>query len=613
MRVRTRLARLVVIGVATAAVVLPASGARAIDAGILSGAASPSWQTNDVVLALAAGNGVVYVGGLFTSVRPPGAAPGTGEAPRFGVAAFNANTGDLLTSWKADVKSTSTVPMEVDGLSLSPDNGTLYISGRFTEVNGVARTDIAAVSAATGALTSWAPRIPGTVHAVTQVSNGTVYIGGQFAYINGVATNNAAAISAAGNGSGPPLPWAPDVSGGPVRAINLSPDGSVVVLGGSFDTVNGVTHVGIMGVDPTSGANLAAWGNGPLLSLDFQVYHQMLVGNEVYISAVDFGGQYNHVEFDGSAKLKWADGAVVWADYCQGDTHGIAVVGGTVYAGGHGHDCSKVANGYPVLATHQGLYALDSGDGHMLRWFPKSNSSASTEQTGIRVLATDGTHLFAGGDFTRINDQPQQGFVRFSPGPPDVTPPVLPAIPPVAQTLANGLGVAVRQSASFDPDDGTLTYSLYRDGGLLPVASATVASQFWAEPTVTLIDSSPPAGSHTYTVWVSDGTSANTVSAVAIPVARSHDYSADQRADVLARDSSGNLYRYSGNGTGAFSGRTTVGVGFGSFTALASAGNFAGSVYNDLFARDSSGNLRLYPGNGPGFGAATTPGHGGWG
>ena len=43
----------------------------------------PTWQTNGVVYAVEHVNGVVYAGGNFTSVRPPGAAPGTGEVADF--------------------------------------------------------------------------------------------------------------------------------------------------------------------------------------------------------------------------------------------------------------------------------------------------------------------------------------------------------------------------------------------------------------------------------------------------------------------------------------------------------------------------------------------------
>src|SRR6266542_3005437 len=59
--------------------------------------ASSTWQTNGIVYAVAYARGNVYIGGAFTSVRPPGAAPGTGEVARNHLAAFNATTGALLS------------------------------------------------------------------------------------------------------------------------------------------------------------------------------------------------------------------------------------------------------------------------------------------------------------------------------------------------------------------------------------------------------------------------------------------------------------------------------------------------------------------------------------
>ena len=59
-----------------------------------------SWQTDGTVWALASAKGVVYVGGGFTSVRPPGVAlNGTGQVARSYLAAFNASTGALITTF----------------------------------------------------------------------------------------------------------------------------------------------------------------------------------------------------------------------------------------------------------------------------------------------------------------------------------------------------------------------------------------------------------------------------------------------------------------------------------------------------------------------------------
>ncbi len=608
MRARSGLNALLALSVAVACAVLPADGAKAIDAAMVGAGAAPSWQTDDVVKSLAYANGVIYVGGLFTRVRPPGAAPGSSsEVVRSGLAAFDADTGDLLP-WAPTVTQGADPNLNVEALAVSADGATIYLGGKFTAVNGAGRANAAAVRADNGALTSWAPQIPGTVYAIAPVEGGTVYVGGLFGVVTSGGISSPRTNAVATDAAGTVLSWAPAVSGGAVRAINRAPDGSLIVLGGSFTQIGGAAHVGLMAVDPTAGSPIAAWGAGPQLSQDFQVWHQTGDAGHVYIAGVDYGGQFGHPEFDGTASLNWSDGSIFWADYCQGDTHGVALVGGALYAGGHGHDCSRVPGGYPKLTTHQGLYAESTTDGHMLGWFPKANSSTSAEETGTRVLATDGNQVFAGGDFTRINDRAQQGFVRFAG--PDSTPPT-PAAggTPIAQALSNGTA-AVRQPASSDPDDSSLTYRLYRDD-TVQVASASATSSFWSLPTVSLIDPARPAGAHFYTVRVSDGTStasypaSNTVDLP--PVA--NDFSDDRHADVLARDTAGNLRSYPGNGSGGFlAGPSTLATGTGSLTALFDAGSFAGNGHNDLLARDPAGNLQLLSGTGTGLAAPLTVG-----
>src|SRR6476646_186811 len=91
--------------VGAALVVLPASSASAQQSSV-SGTVAPSWQTNGTVWSLAAANGAVYVGGEFTSVRPPGVAAGTSETARTRLAAFSASTGALVTSFNHSFNGT---------------------------------------------------------------------------------------------------------------------------------------------------------------------------------------------------------------------------------------------------------------------------------------------------------------------------------------------------------------------------------------------------------------------------------------------------------------------------------------------------------------------------
>ena len=136
------------LGVASA---LPASAAPGPN---VSAVVSPgSWQTNNTVWAIAPVNGDMYVGGRFTSVRPPGDPAGTGEVASTYLAEFDASTGALVTSF------TPTLDGQVTALAVSPDGSTLYVGGSFTHVNGSFRNHLAAFSTSTGALsTTWVPK-----------------------------------------------------------------------------------------------------------------------------------------------------------------------------------------------------------------------------------------------------------------------------------------------------------------------------------------------------------------------------------------------------------------------------------------------------------------------
>ncbi|MEU5219066.1 FG-GAP-like repeat-containing protein [Streptomyces sp. NPDC020807] len=78
------------------------------------------------------------------------------------------------------------------------------------------------------------------------------------------------------------------------------------------------------------------------------------------------------------------------------------------------------------------------------------------------------------------------------------------------------------------------------------------------------------------------------------------DFTGDGRADVVARDRSGNLWLHKGTGsaTSPFASRVKIGYGYGSYTKLAAPGDLTGDGKADLVAVNSSGTLYRYSGTG---------------
>ncbi|MFC9267741.1 FG-GAP repeat domain-containing protein [Streptomyces zhihengii] len=77
------------------------------------------------------------------------------------------------------------------------------------------------------------------------------------------------------------------------------------------------------------------------------------------------------------------------------------------------------------------------------------------------------------------------------------------------------------------------------------------------------------------------------------------DLSGDGKGDMVARDGSGTLYLYRGNGYGTgFAAKQRIGTGWGQFNALIGAGDISGDGRADLIARATDGKLYLYEGTG---------------
>ncbi|MGH9008268.1 MAG: hypothetical protein ACRDYF_00295, partial [Acidimicrobiia bacterium] len=183
-------------------------------------------------IALSPSSDTVYIGGDFSTVR---------DVPRAGIAAVT-STGSLIadfnpgsgTGTTTGTGAAATVTVgSVMTLAVSPDGTRLFAGGFFTKMAGVARSGLAALNAATGALDAAFNPAPsaGGVETMALTASGRLLLGGEFTKIGATTRNRLAAVDAATGALD--TAWAPSADG-IVHTLRLSPDGTKVYVGGAF-------------------------------------------------------------------------------------------------------------------------------------------------------------------------------------------------------------------------------------------------------------------------------------------------------------------------------------------------------------------------------------------
>jgi trimeric autotransporter adhesin len=388
---------------ASAASVVVVGTAPASAASGLSLQADPSYQTNGEVDAVLPVGDTVYLGGAFTSVRPFGAAAGSGEVARPHLAAFDLTTGALLP-WNPGTDK------QVLALAASPDGSTVYVGGAFAKVGGLARGRLAAVDAASGAVDAWAPKADLKVLALA-VTGSEVYLGGTFDTVDGQPRSRLAAVDPVTGALD--LAWAPSADD-KVRVIAEAPDGQSLFVGGNFGSISGDTTQKILARLTLTDGSPLPWKSHPGYPL-----HSFAFYNGTVFAGGDGSG--GHV---GAFDL--ATGAKLWTLQTDGGVQGVTVINGLLYVGGHFDNvCDGVFTGPTsgfncpqTAAVRHKLLAIDPVTGALDPWAPGANSPL-----GVLTMANAGGTLVVGGTFTKIGKpdalgqatQNQQGYGQFSP------------------------------------------------------------------------------------------------------------------------------------------------------------------------------------------------------
>jgi len=400
---------------------------------IPSNTADASWGTNGHVSAVLQVGNVAIVGGTFTQIAENGGA-GPETLARSNIAAFDTTTGQPLRDWAPSVDG------EVAALAASADGAELFVGGAFKNVNGVARTRLAALDVATGALdTKWKATASWTVRALL-VMGSRVFVGGGFQTLSGQNRPYLGALSAA-NGA-VDATWAP-AANDTVRSLAVSPDGSRIYAGGDFTTVAGMVRKNLVALDPMAGAVDLGWHPDP----GYKVFGLAVNATNVYSAG---GGSANSL-----ASWDAATGVRQWVKKSDGDFQAIGLSGGIVYAGGHFLI-------YDGDSNARRLVAVDANTGNLRPdWTPSVQDFGGS---GVWAISVAGNRIAIGGDFTAVSGVSHTHYAQFSgptDGPVDTVAPSMPT-----GLFASALGSSkVNLSWKSSSDDvGVSGYTVVRDG-----------------------------------------------------------------------------------------------------------------------------------------------------
>jgi hypothetical protein len=341
------------------------------------------WETNGRVAAMAATSSTLYLGGYFDYVGPHTGnlvAVDTAEGNRLSSFPYVTGTIEVCISdgeggWFVggkfqnigDVARVNAAHILADG-SVDPDwnpspnaqvndmvlsGKTLYICGRFTNIDGQPWSCAVALNAQTGhVIPTWFSALSSNIsEAYTMaVYNDLLFLGDNYYGLIQIDT-----LTGAQN-----ISWEGSISGGSVKAMAIS--GQTLYVGGDFTTANSQTRNYLASFNVNSG-ELSAWNPNPSLN----VY---TLG--VYKSTLYVGGIFKKIGSTmryGLAAFNISDGSLMnWNGNIGGvyypSINKLAVAGSKVYITG----AFLTANGQDRCR----LAALDAESGTLLDWDPKS-------------------------------------------------------------------------------------------------------------------------------------------------------------------------------------------------------------------------------------------------
>lgn len=343
----------------------------------------------------------VFIGGYFNrAIRR-----NQTEVTRNALAAMSTSTLDLVTTCNPNLGPAGLYGARVRALALSRDGSTLFVAGRFSNVGGVARDNLAAIRvsdcALLGHFAGWS--VNGEIYSLL-VDGDALYVGGDFTSIGGANRSRVAKLDVA-DASVSVTAWNPR-SSRRVKALALDrTNGRVILVLWTAGTVAGQAGAETIALDRGTGAY--AWkantGDGGMAAVTD--------GSNVYVGVRGVGGRVYAYRLSNGTELFW--------HFCNGDVQAITRYRADITVGFHDNAVATANNSVEWDIGAVGLWRMTSGGEVDTGWLPSITASPGDSPWKVWSLYGDADRraLYVGGDFTRVAGRAQQRFTVFQAAP----------------------------------------------------------------------------------------------------------------------------------------------------------------------------------------------------
>ena len=374
--------------------------------------------------------GTVIAGGTFTQIAEADGSPATNQSYLF---AFDARSGAIDTRFAPKLNGA------VEALAASPDGKSVIVGGAFTSVDNAKQDHLVKIDLQQVRVDNSFKGSANDLVEEIQVVGNDLYVSGRFTQVAGAARSGMARLDAATGAVDPtfdvaftdPPQWILSVA-----EFSVDPAGTKLVAIGNFGKVGGEPRVQVAMLDLTTNpVSVSSWQSD-----EFRIF---VPGSSLtwcqsnflfWVRDVDFSpdGSYFTIASTGANRpnrlcdtvSRWESDASgpgqkpSWVAWSGGDSFiSLANTGAAVYVGGHNQymnnpyvdqDCGVCTPAGGAIAR-EGLAALDPLTGLPYTWNP-----GRSRGYGVMQFLTTADGLWLGSDTDRLGGEthPRSGSSR---------------------------------------------------------------------------------------------------------------------------------------------------------------------------------------------------------